>query len=145
MKRPENKEKLARDAVKEKRDFFDRYLSNESRNFVKRAHVSASTGIGLIHDAGGIAVWSHPPIPDFKNGEYEELEKFLQELILWGIDGLEVFSASHREDDAEFLYGGQSMIATMNPLHFQAADRASRALLELSPRAPGRAPLRLRA
>ncbi len=105
MKRPENKEKLARDAVKEKRDFFDRYLSNESRNFVKRAHVNAKDGIGLIHGAGGIAVWSHPPIPDFKNGEYEELEKFLQELILWGIDGLEVFSASHREDDAEFLYG----------------------------------------
>lgn len=28
-------------------------------------------------------------------------------------------------DDSEFLEGGQSMIATMNPLHLQAADRAS--------------------
>jgi SAM-dependent methyltransferase len=28
-------------------------------------------------------------------------------------------------DDSEFLDGGQSMIATMNPLHLQAADRAS--------------------
>src|SRR6185369_10798582 len=28
-------------------------------------------------------------------------------------------------DDSEFLKGGQSMIATMNPLHLQAADRRS--------------------
>ena len=28
-------------------------------------------------------------------------------------------------DDSEFLDGGQSMIATMNPLHMQAADRPS--------------------
>jgi SAM-dependent methyltransferase len=28
-------------------------------------------------------------------------------------------------DDSEFLDGGQSMIATMNPLHLQATDRAS--------------------
>ena len=28
-------------------------------------------------------------------------------------------------DDSEFLEGGQSMIATMNPLHMQAADRPS--------------------
>ena len=28
-------------------------------------------------------------------------------------------------DDSEFLDGGQSMIATMNPLHLQAADRPS--------------------
>ena len=28
-------------------------------------------------------------------------------------------------DDSEFLHGGQSMIATMNPLHLQAADRPS--------------------
>ena len=28
-------------------------------------------------------------------------------------------------DDSEFLEGGQSMIATMNPLHMQAADRSS--------------------
>jgi len=105
MKRPENAEKLAHDSVKEKADFFNRYLSNESRNFVKRAHVSAKDGIGLIHAAGGVAVWSHPVIPDFKSGEYDELEKFLQELILWEIDGLEVWSASHREDDVEFLWG----------------------------------------
>ena len=28
-------------------------------------------------------------------------------------------------DDSEFLHGGQSMIATMNPLHLQACDRPS--------------------
>ena len=104
MNRPENQEKLRKDGVREKADFFSKYLSDTGRNFVSRAHISASDGIKLIHEAGGVAVWSHPPIPDFTNGVYDELEKFLQELISWGIDGVEVWSASHREDDVEFLY-----------------------------------------
>lgn len=105
MKRPENKEKLARDNVTTKREFFEKYFSNESQNYVRRGHIAAKDAIQLIHQAGGVAVWSHPPIPDFQKDSYDELEKFLESLRSWGIDGLEVFSASHREDDAEFLYG----------------------------------------
>ncbi len=105
MKRPENKEKLARDNVTTKQDFFEKYFSNESPNYVRRGHIAAQDAIQLIHQALGVAVWSHPPIPDFQKGNYDELEKFLESLRSWGLDGLEVFSASHREDDAEFLYG----------------------------------------
>lgn len=103
MKRPENKEKLAENGVHDKGSFFEKYLSDKSRNFVKRAHVSAKDAIALVHRAGGVAVWSHPPIPDFQGGKYDELEEFLKELVNYGINGLEVFSASHTEDDAEFL------------------------------------------
>lgn len=105
MKRPENKEKLAQDGVTTKQDFFKKYFSNESRNYVRRGHIAAKDAIQLIHQAGGVAVWSHPPIPDFQKDGYDELEKFLESLRSWGLDGLEVFSASHREDDVEFLYG----------------------------------------
>jgi len=103
MKRVENRDKLERDSVYSKRDFFEKYLSDKDPNFVKRACISAADAIQLLHNAGGVAIWSHPPIPDFTNGGYEELEIFLKELIKWGIDGLEVFSASHTEDDVEFL------------------------------------------
>jgi len=37
--------------------------------------------------------------------DYEALEKFLKELITWGIDGVEVFTPSHNEDDVEVLVG----------------------------------------
>ncbi|MDP3779261.1 MAG: PHP domain-containing protein [bacterium] len=101
LKRPENKEKLG--AVANVHDFIDMYLSNESPNYVHRSHISAKDAIALIHDAGGVAVWSHPAI-HFRN-DYDGLEKWLQEMITWGIKGLEVFNPSHTEDDAEFLLG----------------------------------------
>ena len=105
MAKPENAEKLRRDGVRDKNGFFETYLSDKGRNFVSRTHMSAEDGIRLIHAAGGVAVWSHPPIPDFTDGGYDNLEKFFLELLGWGIDGIEVFSASNREDDVEFLYG----------------------------------------
>jgi hypothetical protein len=105
MKRPENKAKLEADGVRDKNGFFEKYLSDRSPNFVSRAHVSARDGIDLIHASGGVAIWSHPVVPDFVKGAYDELEKFFQELVEWGIDGLEVFSSAHNEDSAEFLYG----------------------------------------
>ncbi|MBI2056375.1 MAG: PHP domain-containing protein [Candidatus Sungbacteria bacterium] len=101
MKRPENKEKLS--GVQSVHDFIERFLANDSPNYVKRTAISAKDAIALLHSAGGAAVWSHPAI-HFK-GNYEELESFLKKLIEWGIDGIEVFNAPHTEDDAEFLQG----------------------------------------
>lgn len=105
MHRPENKARLEKEGILVRQDFFKAYLSNESPLFVSRTHISAKDALGLIHRAGGVAVWSHPPVPDFIGGNYEELEVFLKELRSWGLDGIEVFSPSHTEDDAEFLQG----------------------------------------
>ena len=99
--RPENKEKLG--GVSTVHDFIEAFLSNENPNYVHRAHISAAEGIDLIHEAGAVAVWSHPVV-HFQDG-YEELEKFLKRLMEWGIEGAEVFSPSHTEDDVEFLNG----------------------------------------
>lgn len=101
LARPENKEKLG--PVSNFHDFIEKFLSNESPNFVRRAHISAKDAIALIHGAGGVAAWSHPAIHFHEN--YEGLENFLKELTGWGIDGAEVFNPSHAEDDAEFLEG----------------------------------------
>lgn len=52
---------------------------------------------------------TRPPLePGGEGGfeaDYEALEKFLRELIGWDIEGLEVFTPSHTEDDVEFLLG----------------------------------------
>ena len=103
MARPENKEKLDRDQVKSKQDFYERYLKPEGPNLSRRKHISTKDAIELLHQAGGLAIWSHP-ILHFR-GKYDDLENFLKELISWGIDGLEVFSSAHTEDDVEFLEG----------------------------------------
>jgi predicted metal-dependent phosphoesterase TrpH len=107
MNRPENKEKLG--GISTVHDFIEKYLFNESPNYVHRAHILAKDAIGLLHEAGGVAVWSHPAIHFQIRGteptqtDYESLENFLKELIDWGIDGVEAFNPSHSEDDAEFV------------------------------------------
>ena len=88
MKRPENNEKLV--GVTTKHDFFEKYFGDGSPFYVRGSQVTAEQAIALVRGAGGVAVWSHPPIPDFV-GKCSELEAFLGELIGWGLDGLEVY------------------------------------------------------
>ncbi|MDP3769468.1 MAG: PHP domain-containing protein [Candidatus Sungbacteria bacterium] len=115
LKRPENKEKLG--SIANSHDFIDMYLSNESPHYVHRSHISVKDAIRLIRDSGGVAVWSHPAI-HFRN-DYDGLEKFLQEMIGWGIQGVEVFNPSHSEDDAEFI---QSLASTYRLLRTAGSD-----------------------
>ena len=106
MKRPENQERLKGVT---KKDFFDKFLQDGGRNYMPRLTMSAQDAIGYVHAAGGAAVWSHPAI-HFRSSKDvgspvnpEALETFLQELISWGIDGIEVFNPSHTEDDVELM------------------------------------------
>lgn len=103
IKKTENQEKLLRDGVKSKQDFYSKYLVSGGPNDEKREHFSAKQAIELIHEARGLAFWSHPAV--HFNGDYDELEKFLADLVGWKIDGVEVFSSAHTEDDVEFLEG----------------------------------------
>ena len=99
LNRAENKAKLQ--GIATSHDFILKYLTDESPYYARRAHISAKDAIALIHEARGVAVWSHPVI-HFRD-DYEALEKFLQQLLGWGMDGLEIFNPSHSEDDAEFI------------------------------------------
>lgn len=99
--RDENKEKLGN--VCSVHDFIESFLTERDPNYVRRSHVAAKDAIALIHRSGGVAVWSHPAI-HFKS-DYDGLEKFLETLLSWKIDGIEIFNPSHTEDDAEFLQG----------------------------------------
>lgn len=101
LNHPENQEKLG--GTSTVHEFIEKFLGNESPYYVKRSHIASKDAIILIHEAGGVAVWSHPVI-HFQN-DYDSLEKFLNDLLGWGVDGVEVFTPSHREDDVEFLLG----------------------------------------
>lgn len=97
--RAENQERLRETPTMN--EFFDRYLSDASPLYVSRVHISARDAIALIHRSGGVAVWSHPAIHFHQNPG--GLEKFLQELLGWGLDGVEVFNPSHTGDDVALL------------------------------------------
>lgn len=97
--RPENQERLK--VTPTMNDFFDRYLSDSSSIYVPRTHISARGAIALIHDSGGVAVWSHPAI-HFQQDPVG-FEKFLEELLGWGIDGVEVFNPAHTEDGVAMI------------------------------------------
>lgn len=104
LNRPENREKLK--GVGTVHDFIQAYLTDENPNYVKRRAISAHDAIALIHRIGGAAVWSHPAV-HFRDGgaglDSEALERFLCQLLDSGLDGIEVFSAAHAEDDVEYL------------------------------------------
>lgn len=101
LERPENKEKLG--GTTTVYEFIEAYLGNDNPLYVRRTHITAKDAIALLHRAGGVAVWSHPVV-HFQN-DYDGVEQFLKELIVQGIDGIEVFTPSHSEDDAEFVNG----------------------------------------
>lgn len=99
MRHPENAEKLG--GTTSVHEAIERVLTDTSPYYVKRTHIAAKDAIALVHGTGGLAVWSHPAI-HFR-GDYEGLEIFLEELIAWGLEGMEIFNPSHMEDDVEFL------------------------------------------
>ena len=101
MENPANKEKLEREGIKVKQDFFTHYIADGAKAYVRSTPFPAEEAISLIHQAGGIAIWSHPTIP---MQDYELVEETLGKFISWGLDGIEV-AGDFTADDTEFLQG----------------------------------------
>lgn len=100
MKRPENRGRLA--GVATKHDFFEKFFQDTSPYYVRASTINPPDAIRLVREAGGVAVWSHPPIPDFA-GDCAGLESFLKELIAHGLDGIELFGPFLTETDMACL------------------------------------------
>ena len=60
---------------------FDRYIGDDGPAFVPIQLLDVAGAIDAIHQAGGIAVWAHPPMP--------MLGAALREFVEAGLDGLE--------------------------------------------------------
>jgi 3',5'-nucleoside bisphosphate phosphatase len=76
-------------------DAFDRYLADGGPAFLPTALLTPREAIDLIHEAGGVAVWAHPPLDTFER----ELPLFLS----WGIDGIECFRPKSRPSESQLL------------------------------------------
>lgn len=73
------------------RDAFDRWLGTGKPACVEKRTVTFAEAAGLIHDAGGLAVYAHP------GGAASRAD--LEELASLGLDGVEVRHPSHTADE----------------------------------------------
>ena len=103
IENPANAARL--EGIKTIGDFIRRYLVPGAPAYVEvdEAHdLSTAEAIALIHEAGGVAVWSHPAVHFAET--LERLEAVLKELLAFGLDGVEVFNPSHTESAVKLLY-----------------------------------------
>ena len=68
-----------------------------AKAFVPRRWPSAEQAIGLIHEAGGVAVIAHPYWDISEPGEVDDLIRSL------GADGVETFYPTHSEEQTKHL------------------------------------------
>ena len=61
---------------------FDRYIGDQGPAYIATDFLDVTTAIALIHEAGGVAVWAHPPLP---------VLAALPGFVAAGLDGLECY------------------------------------------------------
>ena len=79
---------------------FDRFLKKGAPAYVVKEQLSPPEAIGLIHEAGGLAILAHPGTLGISMGEQYLL---LRELREAGLDGVEVYYSSHSRAEESFL------------------------------------------
>jgi len=83
---------VARALVKEKLignldEAFEKYLKKGRPAWVPKTKMSALEGVGLIHQAGGLAVMAHPGL--------NRTDEIIPDLVDAGLDGIECFHTKH--------------------------------------------------
>ena len=80
--------------VADKNEAFNRYIGDRGPAFKAKPYTSAEDIIALIHHTGGVAVLAHPGASLH--------EGILQQLISFGLDGVEVFHPAHQPPQIDF-------------------------------------------
>ena len=84
-------------------DAFDTYLAKGKPAYADKYKVSCEQAIRIILKAGGVPVLAHPGLLDVK--KTGQLETFLDTLIGFGLEGIEVFYTDHDPDMTRYLLG----------------------------------------
>ena len=88
--------------VRDNEQAFELYLGAGKPAYVKKERLTPREGIALIAAAGGIPVLAHPKYLSANRGP--NLEGMVEELMKYGLKGIEVFYTSHTPEDTERLY-----------------------------------------
>ena len=98
---PANAERLREEGIDGRDALFPPYLVPGAAAYVARSRPTVPEAIDVIHATGGVAVWAHPfwDVHD----ETEALTT-LRAFADAGLDGVEVFYASHTKEQTEALH-----------------------------------------
>lgn len=108
-------------------DAFNQYLTRKADVYVKRNTVSPHEAVEAIYECGGIPVIAHP-------GEMEHVETLVEELLDYGLRGLEAYHKSHRPAIIEYhctLAERYNLIVTGGTDYHGQADGYQKALQKL--------------
>lgn len=97
------------------------YLTPGAPAFVPRTFPTVAQAVDLIHDAGGVAVWAHP----FWDLDHDdEVLDTIDRFAALGIDGVEVFYASHTEHQTRVAHQRATALGllTTGSADFHAPD-----------------------
>lgn len=88
--------------IKEIKEAFKKYLSEDGPYYVQRKYMSPETAIALIREAGGIPVLAHPLIYHLSEHQLKEL---IVSLKAAGLMGLEAVHSTNVNNDESYLRG----------------------------------------
>lgn len=108
---------IARGYVATTQEAFDRYLADGKPAYATKAVLTPQDAIRGIHEAGGVAVWAHPPLN--RNFSLDELTDKVGEWRDWGLDGLETFYSRYTLEEAEW---SRAMCARFDLLESGGSD-----------------------
>lgn len=89
---------VARGYVSSTQEAFDLYLADGKPAYATKEVLTPQEAIEGIHQAGGIAIWAHPPLN--RNFSLDELAEKVAEWRAWGLDGLEIYYATYTLEEA---------------------------------------------
>lgn len=96
---PANTQRLRDEGTDDVSPFIVAYLIGGKPGFRGRTMPTVQEAIGVIHDAGGIAIWAHP----FWDVERtEDVEAAIERFAGFGVDGVEAFYVTHTEEQTRF-------------------------------------------
>jgi hypothetical protein len=107
---PDNRQRLEREGLSGASAFLEAYLIPGRAAFVGRSRPTLREAVGMIHEAGGVAVWAHPfwDIP-----EAAEVVGRLERLAGEGVDGVEAFYATHSREQVEIVHARASALGLL--------------------------------
>jgi 3',5'-nucleoside bisphosphate phosphatase len=97
---PGNAERLKEEGIDGRNALFPPYLVPGAAAYVARSRPTVEEAIRVIHDAGGVAVWAHP---FWDLDDPAEALAAIDAFAAAGLDGIEVFYATHDEAQTRFL------------------------------------------
>src|SRR5918994_6359143 len=98
---PANAPRLRAEGIEGKDTLFPPYLVPGAVAYVARSRPTVEDAIDVIHAAGGVAVWAHP---FWDIAEPETVLAAIARFAAGGLDGVEVFYATHDEQQTRTLY-----------------------------------------